>query len=303
MLSLLERLGVNVADESLRPKNVAAVIVTGVLPPFSRTGSQIDVSVSAIGDAKSLLGGTLIMTPLSAADGEVYAVAQGAVLSGGVDASGESAKVTLGVPTTGIIPSGARIEREVNFHFNSMTDFRLALRTPDFTTAVRVESAINKSLGKNVAEILDAGTVSIDPRILETVKPAHLIGMIENIPIQPASAARIVIDHKSGTIVMGEDVRVSRVAVSQGNLSIRVVDTPTISQPNPFSLGETVLIPSTRAEIQYEPGIGFTEFSGEASLSEVISGLNALGVKPRDLVEILSSIHAAGALHAELVIN
>lgn len=303
MLGLLERLGVNVADESLRPKNVAAVIVTAVLPPFSRTGSQIDVSVSAIGDAKSLLGGTLIMTPLSAADGEIYAVAQGAVLSGGVEASGEAARVSLGIPTTGTIPSGARVEREVNFEFNSLPALRLALRSPDFTTAARVESAINKDLGKGAAELLDAGTVSLNASMFGKTNPSHLIVRIENILVQPSSTARVVVDHKSGTIVMGEEVRVSRVAVSQGNLSIKISETPTVSQPNPFSFGDTITIPNTNAEIRHEAGISLTEITGEASLSDVVSGLNSLGVKPRDLVDILNSIHAAGALHAELIIN
>ena len=303
MLGLLERLGVNVTDDSLRPKNVAAVIVTATLPPFSRAGSQIDVNVSAIGDAKSLLGGTLIMTPLSAADGEIYAVAQGAVLSSGVEASGDAARVVFGVPTTGTIPSGARVEREVNFELRSMTEIRLALRSPDFTTAARIESAINKSLGRNVAELLDGGTILIKIGAAGQGSPAHLIGRLENILVQPEAVARVVIDHKSGTIVMGADVRVSRVAVSQGNLSIRVRETPAISQPNPFSLGETFMMPDTFAEIRQEAGIGFTEITSEASLSDVISGLNALGVRPRDLIEILRAIHTAGALHAELLIN
>lgn len=303
LLGLLERLGVNVADESLRPKNVAAVIVTAVLPPFPRAGSQLDVNVSAIGDAKSLLGGTLVMTPLNAADGEIYAVAQGSVLASGVEASGDAARVVLGVPTTGTIPSGARVEKEVGFEFSEMSEIRLALRSPDFTTAARVEAAINKHVGRSAAELLDAGTVRLKLSTMGQISPAHAIGRIENILVQPETLARIVIDHRSGTIVMGSDVRVSRVAVSQGNLSIRVRETPRVSQPNPFSFGETLVVPETLAEIREEPGIGFTELPSEASLSDVISGLNALGVKPRDLIEILRAIHAAGALHAELIVN
>lgn len=303
MAGLLERLGVNVTDEAFRPKNVAAVIVTATLPPFARSGSQIDVNVAAIGDAKSLLGGTLVMTPLNAADGEIYAVAQGSVLSSGVSASGEAASVVQGVPTTANIPSGARVEREVNFDFSTMTQMRLALRTPDFTTAARVETAINREFGKNLATLLDSGTISLDASVLGNVNPARLIGRIENLMIEPESAARVVIDHKSGTIVMGEDVRISRVAVSQGNLTLRVRETPMVSQPNPFSPGETVVVPRTLAEITQEPGIGFAQVSGESSLSDVVAGLNALGVRPRDMIDILKAIHAAGALHADFIVN
>ena len=300
---LLERLGVNVTNESFRPKNVAAVMVTGTLPPFARAGSQIDVSVAAIGDAKSLLGGTLIMTPLNAADGEVYAVAQGSIIAGGVAAEGEAASVVQGVPTSGTIPSGARVEREVDFDFSQMSSFRIALRTADFTTAARMEKAINDDLGSGVATLMDAATISIDSASMGQVNPARLVGRIENIEIEPESRARVVVDHKSGTIVMGSDVRISRVAVSQGNLTLRVRETPMVSQPNPFSPGETVLVPRTDADITQEPGIGFAEVSGESSLSDVVAGLNALGVRPRELIDILKAIHAAGALHAEFVVN
>lgn len=300
---LLERLGVNVTNESFRPKNVAAVMVTGTLPPFARAGSQIDVSVAAIGDAKSLLGGTLIMTPLNAADGEVYAVAQGSIIAGGVAAEGEAASVVQGVPTSGTIPSGARVEREVDFDFSQMSRFRIALRTADFTTAARMEKAINDDLGSGVATLMDAATISIDSASMGQVNPARLVGRIENIEIEPESRARVVVDHKSGTIVMGSDVRISRVAVSQGNLTLRVRETPMVSQPNPFSPGETVVVPRTDADITQEPGIGFAEVSGESSLSDVVAGLNALGVRPRELIDILKAIHAAGALHAEFVVN
>ncbi|SMO74851.1 flagellar basal body P-ring protein FlgI [Paracoccus laeviglucosivorans] len=303
MAGLLERLGVNVSQEAFRPKNVAAVIVTATLPPFARAGSQINVNVAAIGDAKNLLGGTLVMTPLNAADGEIYAVAQGSVLAGGAEAGGAAASVVQGVPTTGTIPSGARVEREVAFDFSQMTSLRLALRNPDFTTAARVEAAINRSLGRSVANLMDSGTIAIDASVLGNVNPARLIGQIENISVEPETAARVVIDHRSGTIVMGEDVRISRVAVSQGNLTLRVREAPVVSQPNPFSPGDTVVLPRSQAEITQEPGIGFAEVSGESSLSDVVAGLNALGIRPRDMIDILKSIHAAGALHAELIVN
>jgi len=303
MAGLLERLGVNVIEDAFRPKNVAAVIVTAALPPFARAGSQIDVNVSAIGDAKSLLGGTLVMTPLNAADGEIYAVAQGSVLAGGAEASGMAASVVQGVPTTGTIPSGARVEREVAFDFSQMTNLRLALRTPDFTTAARVEAAINRKLGRGVAELVDSGTIAIDSTVLGKVNPARLMVQIENIAVEPEATARVVVDHKSGTIVMGENVRISRVAVSQGNLTLRVRETPVVSQPNPFAAGESVVLPRTQAEITQEPGIGFAEVVGESSLSDVVAGLNALGIRPRDMIDILKAVHAAGALHAEFIVN
>lgn len=303
MATLLERLGVNVAQQQLRPKNVAAVMVTAALPPFARAGSQIDVSVSAIGDASSLLGGTLIMTPLSAADGDTYAVAQGSVIAGGSSAVATNASVTQGVPTAGAIPSGARVEREVAFDFSSLRTIRLALRNPDFTTAARVERTINRDVAGRVAEIIDSGTVSLNLSAVNNVNPARLLSRIENLTVDADSPARVVIDHKSGTVVMGADVRVSRVAVSQGNLTLKVQDTPVISQPSPFGEGETVVVPESSAEITEEAGIGLAEVSGESSLSDVVAGLNALGVSPRDLIDILKAIHSAGALHAELVVN
>jgi flagellar P-ring protein precursor FlgI len=303
MSNLLERLGVNVTGEQFRPKNVAAVLVTANLPPFARTGSRIDVTVSAIGDAKSLLGGTLIMTPLNAADGNIYAVAQGTIIAGGASASGEAGSVTTGVPTAGVIPAGANVEREVEFALASLTTLRLALRTPDFTTAARIENAINQSFGRPVAQMLDSGTVQLDIEATGQRSPAHAISKLENIPVEPERRARVVIDQRSGTIVMGEDVRISRVAVSQGNLTLRVSETPLAVQPNPFSQGQTVVVPRTNAAIEEQPGIGLAEVSPGTSLSEVVAGLNALGVSPRDMIDILKSIKAAGALHAEFIVQ
>ena len=303
MSNILERLGVNVTGEQFRPKNVAAVFVTASLPPFSRAGGQIDVTVSAIGDAKSLLGGTLVMTPLNAADGQIYAVAQGTIIAGGASAEGEAGGVVQGVPTSGVIPAGARVEREIDFEFASLDSMRLALREPDFTTAARIEAAINASFGRSVAVMLDSGTVQLDVNRTQARSPAHALGRIENILVEPERKARVVVDQRSGTIVMGDDVRISRVAVSQGNLTLRVEETPLVVQPNPFADGETVVIPRTNAEIQEEPGIGLAEVAPGTSLSEVIAGLNALGVSPRDMIDILKSIKAAGALHAEFVVR
>ena len=303
MTNILERLGVNVTGEQFRPKNVAAVFVTASLPPFSRTGSQIDVTVSAIGDANSLLGGTLIMTPLNAADGEIYAVAQGTVIAGGAVAEGDGANVTQGVPTSGVIPSGARVEREIAFDLKSITDMRLALRDADFTTAARIEDAINRDFGRQVATMIDSGTVTLNVPATRMRSVAHALGRIENIEVEPERKARVVVDQRSGTIVMGEDVRISRVAVSQGNLTLRVEEQPLVVQPNPFSEGETVVVPRTNAEIEEEPGIGLAEVPEATSLSSVIAGLNALGVSPRDMIDILKSIKAAGALHAEFIVR
>lgn len=301
--NLLERLGVNVTGEQLRPRNVAAVMVTASLPPFARAGARIDVTVSAIGDAKSLLGGTLVMTPLNGADGQIYAVAQGAVLAGGVSAEGEAARVVQGVPTAGVIPAGARVEREVDFDFAGLSAIRLALRSPDFTTAARIEAAVNAEFGRSVAAMVDAGTVAIDIPAARMRSPAHVLGRIENILVEPERRARVVVDHRSGTIVMGADVRISQVAVSQGGLTLRVQEAPLAVQPNPFSRGETVVVPRSAAEIEQPPGTGLAEVPAGTSLSEVVAGLNALGVAPRDMIDILKTINAAGALHAELIVQ
>ncbi|MEM6587632.1 MAG: flagellar basal body P-ring protein FlgI [Pseudomonadota bacterium] len=303
LTNILERLGVNVTGEQFRPQNVAAVFVTASMPPFSRAGSQIDVTVSAIGDADSLLGGTLIMTPLNAADGNIYAVAQGTIIAGGASAEGDAARVVEGVPTSGTIPAGARIEREIDFDLSSLGTVRLALREPDFTTAGRIETAINIALGGRSALMLDSGTVQVNLHAAKARSTAHAIQSIENLLVVPERKARVVVDQRSGTIVMGEDVRISRVAVSQGNLTLRVDEFPLVAQPNPFANGETVVVPRTQAQLLEEEGTGLAEVAPGTSLSEVIAGLNALGVAPRDMIDILKSIKAAGALHAEFVVR
>jgi flagellar P-ring protein precursor FlgI len=284
MSNILERLGVNVTGEQFRPKNVAAVIVTATLPPFARVGGTVDVTVSAIGDSKSLLGGTLVMTPLNAADGQIYAVAQG-------------------VPTSGGIPAGARIEREIDFDLSSLSTMRLALREPDFTTAERIERAVNDEFGRGVALMRDSGTVEIDIKRTNARSTAHAVGRMENLLVEPQRKARVVVDQRSGTIVMGSDVRISRVAVAQGNLTLRIEEAPLVAQPNPFSDGETVVVPRTTAAIDEDEGIQLAEVRETTSLSEVVAGLNALGVSPRDMIDILKSLKAAGALHAEFVVR
>lgn len=303
MTNILERLGVNVSGEQYRPENVAAVFVTSSLPPFARAGSQINVTVSAIGDASSLLGGTLVMTPLTAADGEIYAVAQGSVIAGGASAEGNGAAVVQGVPTSGSIPSGARVEREVDFDLDTLASVRLALRSPDFTTAARIERAINENFGRSVARMLDSGTVALDIIATHAQSPAHALFIVENILVQPETRARVVVDQRSGTIVMGEDVRISRVAVAQGNLTLRIEEEPIAVQPNPFAVGQSVILPRTTTELTEQTGAGMAEIAGGADLSEIIAGLNALGVSPRDMIDILSAIEAAGALHAEFIVR
>lgn len=303
MSNILERLGVNVTGEQFRPRNVAAVIVTATLPPFARSGGRVDVTVSAIGDADSLLGGTLVMTPLTAPDGEVYVVAQGTIIAGGVSATGDAATVVEGVPTAGVVPAGGRVEREVDFDFSSMTQIRLALRDPDFTSAARIEAAINREIGGGVAQMLDAGTVLLDIARTGRASPAHALSAIENVTITPEQKARVVVDQASGTIVMGSNVRISEVAVSQNNLTLRIEEAPLVVQPNPFSTGETVVVPRTGVALQEEAGPGLALVQGGTSLSDVIAGLNALGVSARDMIDILKSIKAAGALHAEFVVR
>jgi flagellar P-ring protein precursor FlgI len=303
LINLLERLGVNIEGEDVKAKNVAAVIVTATLPPFARSGSEIDATISAIGDANSLLGGTLVLTPLLAADGNVYAVAQGTVIAGGFEAEGSAETVTQGVPTSGVIPSGARIEQEVNFAFDELRTVRLALRDPDFTTAQRIQGAINREVGLEVARTLDSGTIDVAVPAAFANRVAAFVSAIENLPVTPDLAARVVVDQRSGTIVVGADVRISEVAVSQGNLTVRVTETPQVSQPNPFGEGETVVVPRTDVEVDTQANNRIAVLNEGTTLAELVQGLNALGVGPRDLIDILSAIKAAGALHAEFIVR
>ncbi|MGY6706002.1 flagellar basal body P-ring protein FlgI [Roseinatronobacter sp.] len=303
MVTILERLGVNVTGEQFRPRNVAAVIVTASLPPFARAGSRIDVSVSAIGDASSLHGGTLVMTPLNGADGNIYAVAQGGILSGGVSIAGEAAAEIRGVPTSGVIPFGARIEREVDFTLSSVRVLRLSLRNADFSTAEIIERAINTQFQRSIATMLDSGTVEVDVSRADVASTAHLISRIENIQVTPQTRARVVMDQRSGTVVIGSDVQISHVAVSQGALTLRVEEAPLVVQPNPFSEGETVVVPRTRVGMEDDEGLGLFELRAATTLTDVVEGLSALGVGARELIDLLSTIHAAGALHADLIIR
>jgi flagellar P-ring protein precursor FlgI len=296
--AMLERLGVNTRDATLNTKNVAAVMVTARLPPFAATGSPVDATVSALGDAKSLLGGTLLVTPLLGADGEAYAVAQGTVQTGAVSAQGASGSaVTRGVPTSGRIAAGAVVEREVSFQLSSMSQLRLTLKNPDFTTARRIADVINTSFPGSAA--------SDNPTIVTLHPPAGMdmvsfVTTVEQMQVEPDSPARVVIDEVSGVIVMGSDVRVSTVAIAQGNLTISVQETPQVSQPAPFSQGQTTVTPKSAVSIDEEKGKRLLVVKEGASLATLVAGLNALGVTPRDMISILQTIKAAGALQADI---
>jgi flagellar P-ring protein precursor FlgI len=296
---MLERLGVNIRGSTLRTGNVAAVMVTANLPAFATQGSRIDVTVSALGDAKSLNGGTLLVTPLLAADGNVYAVAQGSLAIAGFQAEGDAAKITRGVPTVGRIANGAIIEREVEFALNRLHQVRLALRNADLTTAKRIAAAINDFIGGPVAEPLDSSTVQIVVPKQFHGNVVALLTEIEQLQIEPDLPAKIVIDERSGIIVMGRDVRVSMVAVAQGNLTVTISESPQVSQPQPFSRGQTTVVPRTRIGVQ-EDGKKLALVREGVSLQQLIDGLNALGVGPRDLIAILQAIKAAGAIQADI---
>ncbi|PWC42579.1 flagellar basal body P-ring protein FlgI [Azospirillum sp. TSO22-1] len=299
---MLERLGINTRNEVLRTRNAAAVMVTATLPPFARQGTSIDVAVSALGDATNLLGGTLLVTPLLGADGQAYAAAQGPLTVSGFAATGNAANITKGVPTTARIANGATVERELKFVLDDMKGMRMALRNPDFTTANRIADAVNQRLGPASAHVLDPTTVDvrIPPAYVGNI--ARLIGDVEQLHVRPDVVARVVVDERSGTIVIGDDVRVGRVAITQGNLTVRVVETPQVSQPQPFSNGATVVVPRTDIQVQEGNGRQFVTVGGNVSLQQLVNGLNALGVGPRDMVAILQAIKAAGALHADLEI-
>jgi flagellar P-ring protein FlgI len=298
MESFMERLQVNIREGNLNTKNASAVIVTAELPAFAAPGSPVDISVSAMCDGKSLLGGTLMGTPLLGADGEVYAVAQGTVQTGSVSAGGASgSSVTKGVPTAGRIASGGIIEKENVFDLNAMPWLRLTLRNPDFTTSKRIANAINSGFpGSAIAQ--NPTTVAIKPPA--GTKMSDFITQIEALNVDVDEVAKVVIDEVNGVIVMGQNVRLSRVAIAQGNLTIRVDETPDISQPAPFSQGQTAAIPATDINVDEEKGKRLIQLGGGSSLSDLVAGLNALGVTPRDMISILQAIKAAGALQAEI---
>lgn len=297
--SMLERLGNNTRDANINTKNLAHVLVTAKLPAFAAPGTPIDVTVSTDCDAKSLLGGTLLVTALIGADGQTYAAAQGTVQTGAIAVSGASgSSVTKGVPTAGRISGGAIVEKEVGFDLAGMKSQRLTLRNPDTTTAMRIADAINA---------LYPGAASADNPTIVTVTPpagSNLMAFnnsIENLEVEPDNAARVVIDEVGGTVVMGDAVRISKVAIAQGNLTVSVQETPAVSQPNAFTTGGTTqTVPQTQVSVDEEKGKKLVTLQAGASLGDVVDGLNALGVTPRDLMIILQAIKAQGALQADI---
>lgn len=297
--SMLERLGVNTQGENVRTANVAAVMVTANLPPFAAQGSRMDVTVSALGDSDSLQGGTLLVTPLVGADGEVYAIAQGSVAINGFKAQGDAASVISGVPTTGRISSGALIEREIGFELGSLHSLRLSLRNADLTTARRIAMVINDFIGVPTAVPEDPATVRLTLPNNFNGNIVDLLTDIEQLIVQTDQSAKIVIDENSGIIVMGKDVRVSSVAVAQSNLTVSIAENPEVSQPNPFSMGQTEVVPNTTLNVtQTDTAMQLVPES--VTLQQLVDGLNALGLSPRDLIAILQAIKATGALQAEI---
>ena len=297
--AMLERMGVNIRGATIRTGNVAAVMVTGNLPAFGTQGTRMDVTVSALGDAKNLMGGTLLVTPLLGAYGNVYAVGQGSVAIGGFAAEGAAASVTRGVPTVGRIANGAIIEREIEFALNRLPTVRLALRNPDFTTAKRIAAAVNDFLGSKSAEPIDPSTVQLSIPGEFKGNVVAMLTEIEQLQVEPDLAAKIIIDERSGIIVMGRDVRVATVAVAQGNLTVTISEGANVSQPAPLSNGRTVATPSTRVGVS-EDGKKLALVKDGVSLQQLVDGLNGLGIGPRDLIGILQAIKAAGAIQADI---
>ncbi len=300
LVSMLERMGVNIRSENLDTDNIAAVMVTANLPAFATQGTHVDISVSALGDAESLRGGVLLVTPLYGADSEVYAVAQGSVAVSGFAARGDAASITRGVPTNGRIANGAVVERELIFDIAAQDSIKLALRNPDFTTARRIADAINGKLSVEASSVIDPGTVRISRPAAFAGDMVALITAIEGLRVDPDHSARVVIDEASGVIVMGDDVRVSTVAIAQGSLTVSISETPQVSQPSPFSeRGSTVVVPRTTAGVDEAPA-QLQLVEGGVRLRDLIDGLNALGVPPRDMIAILQAIKTAGALQADI---
>ncbi len=298
--AMLERLGVNTRGTLMKAENVAAVMVTAALPPFARAGSRLDISVSSMGDADNLRGGTLIVTPLKGADGEVYAVAQGSIQVSGFTAGGDASSVTQGVPTAGRIPNGGIVEKTVNYSMITKKEILLSLRNPDFTTSRRIASVINKEMGIKTAMALDPSTVVIIKPDSYASNMVDLVTDLEQLYVQPDQKARVVVDERSGIIVIGNEVRVSEVAIAQGNLTIRVSETPQVSQPNPFGGGETAVVPRTELDIDEGEGKKLALLKPGVNLQELVDGLNALGIGPRDMIAILQALKVSGALHAEI---
>ncbi|MEJ2071033.1 MAG: flagellar basal body P-ring protein FlgI [Syntrophobacterales bacterium] len=302
LANMLSRLGINSARDKIKVKNIAAVAVTALLPPFARVGSKIDVVVSSMGDAKSLQGGTLLLTPLKGVDSQVYALAQGPVVVGGFAASGQAGGgVTKNHPTAGRIACGATVEKEISLDLLDKDNFTLSLHEADFTTAQRAVAAINKALGGNYALSRDGGTINVKLPPLYKGRVVPLLASLENLEVIPDSVAKVIMDERNGTVVMGSNVRISTVAIAHGNLMVRIKEKPRISQPLPFSEGQTAVVPDSTVTVREGENRLMVMPEG-VSIGQVVQALNAIGVTPRDLITILQAIKAAGALQAELEI-
>ncbi len=301
LTAMLDRLGVSIRGQNLKTGNVAAVIVTADLPPFTNQGARIDVNISAFGDAKSLQGGTLLVTPLLAADGEVYAVAQGAINISGFSLSGAAGSITQNTPTSGRVPNGGIVEREINFDLAELQQVRISLRNPDFTTSRRIAQAINGFTSSDIAWAENSASVVLKRPKNYDGSIVDLITDIEQLPIQPDQPAKIVISERSGVIVMGANVRVSNVAIAQGSLTLKVNETPQVSQANPFAeQGQTIIVPRTDLSVNQGSDTKLTILDTGVTLQDLVTGLNRLGITPRDVITILQAIKAAGALQAEI---
>lgn len=312
MQSMLDRLGISTRGVPLRSRNVAAVAVTANLPSFAGVGGRIDVNVASLGDATSLKGGTLLITPLNSADGQTYAVAQGQLAVTGYVAAGEAESVTQGVPTAARIPNGALVEKPAPGELAELPQFVLELNNPDFSTAARVADAINARFGNNVVDNGKIGgpvrptALARDQRSIVVLRPprisaARFLAMVGDLAVQTDAPARVVIDQRSGTVVIGRNVKISTVAVTQGNLTVRVTETPQVSQPAPFSYGETVVVPNTEVQVQQDGG--YLSVVRGPDLDTLVQGLNRMGMRPTDIISVLQAIKTAGALQAELVIQ
>ncbi|MRR33918.1 flagellar basal body P-ring protein FlgI [bacterium] len=303
LTNLLERSGVTIRRSDITVKNLAAVMVTATLPPMSKQGTRIDVLVSSMGDAKSLAGGTLLMTPLKGADGQVYAVAQGAVSTSSFSYGGQAASTQKNHPTAGLVPEGALVERELPYALADRSQLRLNLNQPDFTTASRMAAAINKSFQAPVAVCSDPGSVLLTLPDKYQGNTVEFAAVLESLEVQPDMPAKVVLNERTGTIVIGSAVRISTVAVAHGNLTLTIKETPQVSQPEPFSRrGDTVVVPRTSIKVNEEKGGGLSVLKEGASIGDVVKALNAIGVTPRDLIGIMQAIKAAGALQGELSI-
>lgn len=302
ILSMLRRRGVQISvdPKQIRVKNAAAVMVTATLPPFARSGNRIDIQISSIGDSKSLRGGTLILTPLIGPDQQVYAVAQGAVsLGGGYAAAAAGASTVSGHPTVGTIPGGAIVEREVPVTLGADGIVRLSLHQADVTTATRVARAVNAVVGDDSAQAIDPATVEI--HLLQHERAMAMLPEIENLDVTPDRKAKIIVNERTGTVIMGEDVRIAPVAIAHGTLQITVKTDLGVSQPAPFSEGQTVVVPDSTLTVEGgKAAQHLTVLRGGVNLGQLVGGLNALGVTPQDLIAVLQAIKTAGGLDAEL---